>query len=117
MVKKNTGELLKLIKRMKGNEFSNFIDAVSDNTVDEICECVYNVVNSNLKFGRRKKLQLKRHIRKNCSVHRIRKIMNKKIPVFKRRKALKMEGRGLPMLLASAIPFVIDLIGGLFKKK
>jgi hypothetical protein len=35
--------------------------------------------------------------------------MNKKLPLSKRRTALKQEGRGLPFLLASAIPFITSL--------
>jgi hypothetical protein len=93
-------------------EFSHFIDSINDNTVDEICECVYNVVNTNLNFNRKKIKHLKHHIKKNCCVKRIKTIVNKKTPLFKRRKALKMEGKGLPMLLASVVPFLISL----FKK-
>jgi len=35
--------------------------------------------------------------------------MNKRIPLSKRKTALAQEGRGLPFLLASAIPFLTSL--------
>jgi hypothetical protein len=45
-------------------------------------------------------------------VHRLNKISKKSHPISKRRKALQQEGKGLPLLLASAIPFLIDLFTG-----
>jgi len=112
MVRKGIVDLLKMVKKMSPNEFSHFIDSLSDNAVDDICECVHNVVNTNLNFDRKKIKHLKGHIKKNCCVRRIKTIVNKKTPLSKRRKALKMEGKGLPMLLASVVPFLISL----FKK-
>jgi hypothetical protein len=112
MVNKQLLNLMKLIRKMNAEEFSHFIDSVNDKTVDDICECVHNVINTDLNFNGAKIRHLKKHIKTNCCVKRIKTITNKKIPLFKRRKTLKMEGKGLPFLLASTIPFLISL----FKK-
>jgi len=81
-------------------------------TSNNICECVYNVIHTDLNLPKQKKNKLKNFIKANCSIHRINKIASKKENLFKRRKALKQEGKGLPMILATAIPFLIDLITG-----
>jgi len=98
---------------MNAEEFSHFIDSVNDKTVDDICECVHNVINTDLKFSGKQIKNLKKHIKSHCCVKRIKTITNKRVPLFKRRKNLKMEGKGLPLLLASTIPFLISL----FKNK
>lgn len=109
MVNKETIKLLKKIKKMSNKEFSKFIRNVNNDVIDDLCECVFNVINTDLNFPKRKKTCLKKHIHKNCSKIRLNKIMNKKIPLSKRRTALSQEGRGLPFLLASAIPFLTSL--------
>ena len=103
--------LLKILSKLKGDEFNTVLDNLHDDNVDNVCECVYNLIyNPSLKLGSRKKTKLKKFIKTNCSIHRLKHISNKKHPVFKRRQILKQEGKGLPFLLASAIPFLINLL-------
>lgn len=102
--------ILKLFRKLKTDEVEALIEHLTDNTVDSICECVFNVLNTDLKFSKRRTAYLKRHIKKKCNVHRIKTISNKKIPIFKRRKALKQEGKGLGLILASVIPFLSSLL-------
>lgn len=112
MVQKRMVKILQLVKKMNPDDFSHLIDSLNDNAVDDICECVHNIINTDLNFNTKKIKHLKNHIKQNCCVKRLKTIVNKKTPLFKRRKALKMEGKGLPMLLASVVPFLISL----FKK-
>lgn len=109
MVNKETVSLLKRIKKMSPKEFSVMIDSVTDKTIDDLCECIFNVINTDLGFNKKKKRCLKDHIHKNCSVGRLKKISEKKTPIFKRRKMLKQEGKGLPFLLTSLIPLITSL--------
>lgn len=97
------------MKKLKKDDIPDFIDNLNDISVDDLCECVFNVIHTDLKLSKHKKNCLKQHIKKNCSVHRLKTITNKNTPLFKRRKALKMEGKGLPMILASVIPFLSSL--------
>ena len=102
--------LLKMLSKMKGDEFKNVIGSLSDDTVDNVCECVYNVIyNPALKITSRKKNNLKKFIKSTCSIHKLKTISDKKQPLFKRRQVMRQEGKGLPFLLASAIPFLISL--------
>jgi hypothetical protein len=109
MINREMITILKRIKKMSKKDFSKFVRKADDGLIDDLCECVYNVINTDLNFKKRKKTCLKQHIHKNCSKIRLKKIMNKKLPLSKRRTALKQEGRGIPFLLASAIPFLTSL--------
>jgi len=109
MISSTTIKLLRMIKKMSNKDFSKFITKADDDTINDLCECIYNVINTDLNFSNRKKKCLKNHIHKNCSKIRLKKIMDKKIALSKRKTALKQEGRGLPFLLASVIPFLTSL--------
>ena len=109
MISPETIKLLKKIKKMSAKEFSKFIKKADDGLINDLCECAFNVINTDLNLKKRKKTCLKKHIHKNCSKIRLKRIINKKIPLSKRRNALHQEGKGLPFLLASAIPFLTSL--------
>jgi len=104
--------LIKAFSKMNPADFSQSLDNLNDKSVDGLCECVYNVIHTDLNLPSKKKNKLRNFIKSNCSLHRINKISSKKEALFKRRKALKQEGKGLPMILATAIPFLIDLFTG-----
>jgi len=109
MIDKSFIKFLKLVKQMKKDDFEHLIDYLDDRSIDHICECVYNVINTDLNIQRQKLFSLKQHIKKNMNSKRLKMISNKKVPLLKRRKAIKQEGRGLPFLLASVIPFLANL--------
>ena len=110
---KNDIPLLKLLTKLKGEDFKTMIDTLNDDTVDNVCECVYNLIyNPTLKMGSRKKNHIRKFIKSKCSIHKLKTIADKKQPIFKRRQIMKQEGKGLPFLLASAIPFLISLFTG-----
>lgn len=108
-ISKDFVHFLRFTKTLKKGEFEHLVDYLSDNSIDHICECVYNVINTDLKINPRKLRKLKSHVKKNMSAKRLKIISNKKAPLLKRRKAIKQEGRGLPFLLASVIPFLANL--------
>lgn len=112
IVPKSIIGLLKKIKKMTPQQFHTMVDSINDQTVDDLCQCIYNVIYTDLKFSKKKKTCLKKHIHKKCSKSRLVKLSDKSTPISKRRRALKQEGTGLPLLLASVIPFLINL----FKK-
>ena len=96
--KKKYLPLLDTLRKLNGNDVSNIMDFLTDDAIDHVCECVYNVLHTDLSLSSSKKTRLKKFIKSNCSIHRL-----------KRRKALKQEGKGLPLLLASVIPFLANL--------
>jgi hypothetical protein len=110
--KKKYIPLLNVLKKLNGKDLSDVVEFLNDDAIDNICECVYNVINTDLNLSSKKKSNLKKFIRSNCNIHRLKKISSKRESIFKRRRALKQEGRGLPMIIAAAVPFLIDLIFG-----
>ena len=108
-VNRNFLHLLRVIKGLKKDEFETLIDYLNDKNIDHICECLYNVLNTDLRLKKTQVTKLKTHIKKNMNKKRLRVITNKKASLLKKRKALKQEGRGLPLLLASVIPFLANL--------
>jgi Glu-tRNA(Gln) amidotransferase subunit E-like FAD-binding protein len=107
--KENIIPLLKLITKTKGDDIAHIIDHLNDSAIDNVCECVYNVIFTDLNLTKQKKSALRKHIKKHCQTDGLKKISSKTHPVFKRRQLLKQEGAGLPFLLMSAIPFLVDL--------
>ena len=107
-MKKNKN-ILKLLQFLQKNNSTHVIDFLNDEAIDCICETVYNVLYTDLKLNSKKKAHLKKFLKNNCSTHRLKKIASKKVPISKRRKALKMEGRGLGTILSAAIPFLAKL--------
>ena len=106
---KHSLSLLEVLQKMKPYDVPKVVDHLNDESIDSICECVYNIIHTNLNLPARKRAQLKKHIKSNCSIPRLKKICNKGTPLCKRRKALQQEGKGLPFLLAAAIPFLTSL--------
>lgn len=103
--------LLQSLNKLSPDAIKTVINHLSDESVDSLCECVYNVINVDLKMNKKLKKKLVKHINKKCSKHRLKCIMNKKHNISKRRKALSMEGGfgGLGLLLSAAIPFLTSL--------
>lgn len=109
MIDRKFLQLLQLCQRLKANEFEALIDHLSDQSIDNICECVFNVINTDLKIPKQKCARLRHHIKTKCNVRRIKMIANKNKSVSKRKLAIKQEGKGLGMILASVIPFLTSL--------
>jgi hypothetical protein len=104
--------LIRVLSKLKQEDITPLIDVLPDDALEIICECVYNVLHTDLKLSAKKKSHLKKFIKTNCSAHQLQKISKKSIPISKRKKALKQEGKGLPLLLGAAIPFLMDLFMG-----
>lgn len=109
MISRNFLHLLRAIKGMKKEEFETLIDYLNDKSIDHICECVFNVLNTDMKLSKQQVSKLRTHVKKNMNRKRLKMIANKKTSLLKRRKALKQEGGALPLLLASVIPFLANL--------
>ena len=54
--------LLKVLTKLKGEDFKAMVDTLSDDSVDNVCECVYNLIyNPSLKIASRKKIITDEH--------------------------------------------------------
>lgn len=104
--------LLKICSKLKPDQLESVFDTISDNTIDKLCECVFNVIHSEhvcAKLPKGKVTKLKKHIKANCNVKNIKRITDRKVSISKRRKLMKQEGKGLGLILSSVIPFLTSL--------
>jgi hypothetical protein len=101
--------LIDTLHRLNPKDLTHVLKHLKEKEIDMICECVYNVINTPLNLSKRKKCNLKRYLKKHCCKRRLQTITNKKVNFEKRKKALQQEGKGLGMILATALPFLFNL--------
>ena len=102
-------DLLKVLKKMKPEERSKFVQYLNPEAVDFLCECFHNVLFTDLKV--KNKSLIKKKLKSNCSVSRLKLIANKSKPYQAKIKALKQEGAGIGLILSAALPFLTSLFG------
>lgn len=112
-VKNNLQEKMKFYKvlqKLKPDLLKDVIQHLDDNSVDALCECVYNVIYSDMSMSQKTKKMLRKKLKKNCSLQNLKKISSKKVSVSKRRQALSQEGTGIGLILATVVPWLANLI-------
>ena len=72
--------------------------------VNSICECVLNVLNGNVKLSECVKRKLRKH--KNV----LRKVVDKRVPLSGKKKAIVQRGGFLLPLLSAVLPALATLI-------
>jgi hypothetical protein len=110
-------ELYKSLQKVKPDVLSEIIQHLDDNSVDDLCECVYNVIHTDLSLSPKVKQRLRKQLKTKCSNKNLRTIISKKIPVSKRRKALSQEGAGLGVILATVVPYIAKFLYDKFTGK
>jgi len=50
---------MQMIKKMKGDDFSTLVEFLDDSSVDSVCECVFNVINTDLRLSGKTRNKLK----------------------------------------------------------
>ena len=101
--------LYQIINKLPSKAIPHLLNHLDDDSVNDICECVYNVIYTDLKLSNKKKNDLKKKLHKHCCVKNLKKISNKKLSVSKRRKALMQEGEGIGLILSAIIPLLTKL--------
>lgn len=101
--------LYKSLQNLKPEHLQHVIKHLNDKSIDDICECVYNVIFTDLKLPQKTKSKLKRNLHKHCCKSNLKIISSKKYSNTKRRQALSQEGRGLGFILSSIIPLLTNL--------
>lgn len=119
MGRKNKNNYLKFLTTLKGlksDQRNALMSYLNDDAIDDLCECVYNVLYTDLGMSKKTQNNLKKHIKKNCCKKSLRTITDRNVSILKRKKALEQEGGNIFMLIARALPFIANAIGGLFSK-
>ena len=108
-------ELLKLLKKSKPAQRKAILKFADKELIYCLCECIENTLNGNVKLSSAKHHQLSK------SAKVLRKIVDRKTKVPKKRDLLVQHGGFLPALLAPilgvASGLIGDLVGNLIKKK
>ena len=102
--KKKYLNLIRVLKKLKAEERSHIIPYLKTDVVEFICECVHNVLYTDI--GIKNKSNIKKKIKSQCSIHRLKTIANKAKPFEAKVNALKQEGAGVGLILSAAIPFL-----------
>lgn len=86
---------------------AHFIRSCPNSVIKSICECALNVIHG--------KVPLSKNLKKKLIPHKnsLRKLADRKVPLFKKRKILAQKGNGfLSFLLPAAISVISTLING-----
>lgn len=110
---KNRAKILSLIKSIPKNKRNEFLNAVSEDTIHAICECLHNLFKNT--FG----LNTKKcgHLRKKFGPHKksIKSLINPSTSFKRKRKILNNNqiGEGIFSVLASIVlPAILGAISG-----
>lgn len=85
----------------------HIIKHLDDKSIDDICECLYNVVFTDMNLSKQKKQFLRQHIKK--TMPNIKQMTNRNVSVSKRRIALSQHGNGIGLILSAILPFLAKL--------
>jgi len=113
MTKKTAKRKYKLyhaLSKMQPKVLGDVLEHLSDNSIDDVCECVYNVIKTDLKLPAKSKNKLKRKLLQTCSKKNLSVITSKNVPVSKRKKALSQEGAGIGLILGTVVPLLAQLL-------
>jgi hypothetical protein len=100
--------LVKIMSKLKPEERSQIIPYLKADAVEFLCECVHNVLYTDI--GIKNKNKIKSKLKNQCSVHRLKTIASKNKSIEAKTKALRQEGKGIGLILSAALPFLINLL-------
>ena len=105
VLKMSTIEQLKLLNKAKKK--SAFLKKCPNSVIKGICECAVNLLRGNIPITKQKKNKLVSYKRT------LRRLGDRKVPLFKKRRLLVQKGEGfLSILLPAAVSILSSLIHG-----
>ena len=100
-------KLYECITKVPNNLRNHILKHLDDDSINDVCECLYNVVFTDLNLSKQKKQLLRQHIKK--SIPDIELLTNRGMSVSKRRQALSQQGKGIGLILSAILPFLTKL--------
>lgn len=99
-------EHLKLLSKTKNK--SAFLRKCPNSVIKGVCECALNLLKGNVPVTKRQKNRLTPHKRT------LRRLGDKKVPLFKKRRLLVQKGNGfLSILIPAAVSVLSSLVHGI----
>ena len=99
--------LVKIVSKLNPEDRSQIIPYLKTDSVEFLCECVHNVLYTDI--GIKNKNKIKSKLKNQCSVHRLKTIASKSKSIDAKTKALRQEGKGIGLILSAALPFLMSL--------
>lgn len=109
-VKKEKLKLYKALNGLKPDVLSGIIEHLNENSVNALCECVYNVIHTDLSLTPKVKSNLRKKLKSKCNEKNLKSITSKNVSVSKRKKALSQEGTGIGIILSTIVPLLANLL-------
>lgn len=109
-VHKDKIKLYKALNGLKPDVLSEIIQHLNENSVDALCECVYNVIHTDLSLSPKVKSMLRKKLKTKCKEKNLNSITSKKVSVSKRKLALSQEGTGIGIILSTIVPLLANLL-------
>lgn len=100
-------KLYECVSKVPKHLRSHMLKHLDDDSIDSICECLFNVVFTDLSLSKPKKKMLRHQIKKN--IPDIDLLTTRSMSVSKRRQALAQQGNGIGLLLSAILPFLAKL--------
>jgi hypothetical protein len=108
-------ELIKLLETSNPKKKEVILNHLDNNSIHFICELVHNVIHNNFQLNNKKINKLKTVLKpmKNCC----RYLSKKSGKIERKRKLMVQHGKGLGLILSTAIPILLSLITQYTKSK
>lgn len=100
--------VLTLIKKMKGKDARHIPDLLSDESMELLCECIYNSI-TNLSDDKKREFLKKKLMKDKDKIRFLSKPSNE---LKKKRALIPQMGSGLGIIASMLIPIVTSLING-----
>lgn len=108
--------LYKALKSVKPDVLGEIIQHLDNNSVHALCECVYNVLHTDMSLSTKTKQMLRKKLKRHCNEKNLKSITSKNVSLSKRKKALQQEGTGIGLILSTVVPFLANLLFNRNKK-
>lgn len=106
---------LKTLNRLKPDERRDLMDRLTDKTVNDLSEVIFNGLKTDVGFSKTQKQNLKRKL--NPFKRQLRIISNSDISLNTRRKVLKNQsGAGIGVIISALLPVISSLIANKLSK-
>jgi hypothetical protein len=101
------------LKKLNTSELRHVIEHLNEDGVNAICECMYNIIHTDLGFTNKTKNRLRKHLKTHCKLRNLKTILRRNNDYRKRKRALIQEGGGLGVLFKFISPILTSLLSGL----
>lgn len=116
---KKACSLLQIFKKLKGNECQEILEYFGDDSIEFLCEILYNIRKMKFKMTPKTQMYLRRKMDPfNANLRKLAKVSESPKQIKGKRRILQ-KGTGfiIPLIASTVGPLLVDLISKSLKKK